>query len=220
MRTTKRKMIAGLQVSLDGFTQGSDREGPEWVDSWTDALDLIPDVDTFVQGAGMYPGYAMFWSAIDADPNAVAPYSTRRPYDREVAYTRRAAKTPHYILSNTLDSVDWPPTARIVRDLDTLRALKENPGKNIYVVGGPTFVTSLLNAGLLDELMLLVHPLLLGGGKPLFEGVKAFRRLKMTRCESTKDGRALLVYETLVEDNDTRESNNERHESHDHAGSR
>ena len=191
-----RRMIAGLQVSLDGFTQGSDREGPEWVDSWTDALDLIPEVDAFVQGAGMYPGYAMFWSAIEADPNAVAPFSTRRPYEREVAYARRAAKTPHYVLSTTLDGVAWPPTARIVRDLDALRALKAQPGRNIYVVGGPTFVTSLLNAGLLDELMLLVHPLLLGGGKSLFAGVKEFRRLRMTRCERTADGRALLVYQT------------------------
>ena len=53
-----------------------------------------------------------------------------------------------------------------------------------------------LEPPLLDELMLLVHPLLLGGGKSLFEGVKDFRRLKMTRCEPTRDGRALLVYQT------------------------
>lgn len=189
-----RKMIAGLQVSLDGFTQGSDRGGPEWVDSWTDALDLIPDVDTFVQGAGMYPGYAEFWSAIEAEPTAVAPFSTRRPYEREVAYARRAARSPHYVLSTKLDGVAWPPTAHIVRDLDALRALKAEPGKNIYVVGGPTVVTSLLNADLLDELMLLVHPLLLGGGRPLFAGVTEFQRLEMTRCEPMKDGRALLVY--------------------------
>lgn len=189
-----RKMIAGLQVSLDGFTQGSDRGGPEWVDSWTDALDLIPDVDTFVQGAGMYPGYAEFWSAIEAEPTAVAPFSTRRPYQREVAYARRAARSPHYVLSTKLDGVAWPPTAHIVRDLDALRALKAEPGKNIYVVGGPTVVTSLLNADLLDELMLLVHPLLLGGGRPLFAGVTEFQRLEMTRCEPMKDGRALLVY--------------------------
>lgn len=190
-----KKMIAGMQVSLDGFAQGSDRDENEWVDSWTDALDLIPDVDTFVQGAGMYPGYAMYWSAIEADPNAAPPFSTRKPYEREIAYARRAAKAPHYILSNALDRVDWPPSARIVRDLDALRAVKAQPGGNIYVVGGPTFVTSLLNAGLLDELMLLVHPVLLGGGRPLFAGVKDFHRLKMTRCEPTKDGRALLVYQ-------------------------
>lgn len=198
MSTTngKRKMIAGLQVSLDGFTQGSDREGPEWVDSWADALELIPDVDTFVQGAGMYPGYAVYWSAIEADPGAVAPFSTRRPYERDIAYAQRAAKTPHYVLSTTLHGVEWPSTARIVRHVDALHALKSQPGRNIYVVGGATFVTSLLNAGLLDELVLLVHPLLLGGGKALFEGVKDFRKLKMTRCEPTSDGRALLVYQT------------------------
>lgn len=83
-----------------------------------------------------------------------------------------------------------------MRDLDALRAVKAQPGKNIYVVGGPTFVTSLLNADLLDELILLVHPLLLDGGQSLFAGVKDFRRLKMTRCERTKDGSALLIYQT------------------------
>ena len=191
-----RKMIAGMQVSLDGFAQGSDQDGPEWVDSWTDALDLIPDVDTFVQGAGMYPGYAMFWSAIEADPTAVAPFSTRKPYEREIAYARRAAKTPHYVMSTKLDGVEWPPTAHIVRDLDALRAVKAMPGGNIYVVGGPTFVTTLLNADLLDELVLIVHPLLLGGGRSLFAGVKDFRKLKLTRCEPLKDGRALLVHTT------------------------
>ena len=90
-----RKMIAGLQVSLDGFTQASDREEHEWIDSWTDALDLIPDVDTFAQGAGMYPGYAMFWSAIEADPNAVPPSLTRRPARARGRVRTGAATPPH-----------------------------------------------------------------------------------------------------------------------------
>ena len=194
----KRKMIAGLQVSLDRVharvQPGRARVG-QLVDGRA-RLDSA-DVDTFAQGAGMYPGYAEFWSAIEADPDAVAPFSTRKPYEREVAYARRAAKTPHYVLSTKLDGVDWPTTARIVRDLEALRALKTQPGKNIYVVGGPTFVASLLNAGLLDELLLLVHPGCSRRGKThSFEGVKDFRRLKMTRCEPTKDGRALLAYQT------------------------
>ena len=167
-----RKMIAALQVSLDGFTQGSDRGGEDWVDSWADALGLVPDVDAFVQGAGMYPGYGDYWAAIQADPHGIPPFQTRPPYEREVAYARRAAETPHFVVSRTLESVSWPPTARIVRDLEPLRALKQQPGKNIYVVGGPTLVTSLLNADMLDELMLLVHPLLLGGGRSLFYPVR------------------------------------------------
>src|SRR6187402_2681192 len=136
-----RKMIAAMQVSLDGFTQGSDRMAEEWVDSWADALGLIPEVDAFVQGAGMYPGYGEYWAAIQADPQGVPPFQSRPPYEREVAYARLAAKTPHYVLSKTLDGVSWPPTAKIVRDIGALEALKKEPGKNVYVVGGPTLVT-------------------------------------------------------------------------------
>jgi len=191
-----RRMIAALQVSLDGFTQGTDRGAEEWVDSWADALGLIPDVDAFVQGAGMYPGYGEYWAAIEADPRRIPPFQTRLPYDREVAYARLAAKTPHYVLSKTLEHVSWPPTARIVRDLAELRALKNQAGKNIYVVGGPTLVTSLLNADLLDELRLIVHPLLLGGGRALFEGVKQRRSLHFVKAEPTELGRVVLSYRT------------------------
>ncbi|HEX5656938.1 MAG TPA: dihydrofolate reductase family protein [Polyangiales bacterium] len=188
-----RKMIAALQMSLDGLAQGSDMGGPEWVDSWADALALISEVDAFVQGAGMYPGYAQYWSAIEADPSATAPFSSRKPYEREVAYAQRAAVTPHYVLSRSLDRVEWPSTARIVRDLDALRALKAAPGKNIYVVGGPSLVVQLLNAALIDELYLIVAPLLLGGGKPMFAGSE-LKQLQLVRAEPAKHGRVILRY--------------------------
>lgn len=191
-----RKMIAGMQVSLDGFTQGSDQTGEDWVDSWADALELIPDVDAFVQGAGMYPGYGMYWAAIHADPQGVPPFQERLPYEREVAYARRAAETPHYVVSKTLESVSWPPTARIVRDLEPLRELKQQKGRNIYVVGGPTLVSNLLNAGLLDELRLIVHPLLLGSGRALFEGVGERRQLSFIGAETAASGRVVLSYGT------------------------
>lgn len=189
-----RRMIAALQVSLDGFTQGSDQTGEEWVDSWADALELIPDVDAFVQGAGMYPGYGMYWAAIHADPEGIPPFQSRPPYQREVAYARRAAELPHYVVSTTLTSVSWPPTAQIIKDLEKLRELKGQEGKNIYVVGGPTLVTNLLNAGLLDELRLIVHPLLLGGGRALFEGVSDRRKLSFLGAEPATDGRMVLAY--------------------------
>jgi dihydrofolate reductase len=190
-----RKMIAAMQVSLDGFTQGEDRGESSWVDSWADALALVPDVDAFVQGAGMYPGYADYWAAIEANPRDVPPFQTRLPYDREVAYARLAAKTPHYVLSKTLERVSWPPTATIVRDVVALRALKDRHGKNIYVVGGPTLVAGLLDEGLIDELKLLVAPLLLGGGRPLFTGVRGRPSLRLLQARSTDAGRAVLTYE-------------------------
>ena len=189
-----RRMIAALQVSLDGYTQGSDRGGEEWVDSWADALGLISDVDAFVQGAGMFPGYAEYWAAIEAAPEHAPPFQARLPYPREVAYAKLAAKLPHYVVSTTLESVSWPETAQIVRSLDAVAALKLQPGKNIYVVGGPTLVTGLLNAGLLDELRLIVHPLLLGGGKPLFAGVTERHRLRFAGAEPTTAGRVVLTY--------------------------
>jgi dihydrofolate reductase len=189
-----RKMIAALQVSLDGFTQGSDQGGTEWVESWADALALIPDVDAFVQGSHMYPGYGMYWEAIYQDPNAVAPFQDRVPNEREIEYAKFAAKTPHYVVSNTLESVSWPPTARIVQKLDELRSLKGQPGKNIYVVGGPTLVTSLMNEHLLDELKLIVHPLLLGGGKALFAGVSQRRSLQFVDATPAPSGRLILSY--------------------------
>lgn len=186
-------MIAALQVSLDGFTQGSDLGGPEWVDSWADALGLIPDVDAFVQGGGMYPGYGEFWKAIEKDPNAIAPYSTRKPYGREVEYAQFAAKTPHYVVSRTLEGVSWPPSAKMVRDVGELRAIKAQPGKNIYVVGGATLVTLLMNEDLLDELHLIVHPILLGGGRALFAGVTKPRVLEPLQTRSV-NGRTIVSY--------------------------
>lgn len=190
-----RKMIAALQVSLDGYTQGSDQTGEaEWVDSWADALGLLPEVDAFVQGAGMYPGYGMYWEAIHKNPTGVPPFQTRKPYEREVAYATLAADAPHYVVSSTLDAVSWPPTAQIIRDLAPLRALKQQPGKTIYAVGGPTLVASLLNADLLDELRLIVHPLLLGGGMALFEGVNKRRQLSLIGAETAASGRVVLSY--------------------------
>src|SRR5260221_13723877 len=106
-----RKMIAALQVSLDGFTQGEDQGEEEWVASWADALALIPDVDAFVQGGGMYPGYGEYWASIAADPDRVPPFMKRMPSEREVEYAKFAAKTPHYVLSTKLESVSWPPSA-------------------------------------------------------------------------------------------------------------
>lgn len=191
-----RLMIAALQISLDGFTQGSDQGGAEWVDSWADALALIPEVDTFVQGAGMYPGYGLYWESIYTDPTRVAPFQERVPTAREVEYAKLAAKSPHYVVSTTLDSVSWPPTARIVRNIGDLRALKNEPGKSIYVVGGPTLVTSLLNEHLIDELKLIVHPLLLGGGKALFAGVTQRRSLRFVQAEPTSSGKVILTYRT------------------------
>ena len=192
--STSRTLIAALQVSLDGFIQGPNGE-KDWVDSWADALELIPDVDTFVLGGHMYPGYGEYWESIDANPGRVLPFQERMPSQKEIAYARLAARTPHIVVSTTLDTVSWP-TARIVRDVAELRTLRGQPGKNVYVVGGGTLVASLLNENLIDELRLIVHPVVLGQGQALFGGVKKRLSLDLVQAKSTECGRVILTYRT------------------------
>lgn len=187
-------MIAALQVSLDGFIQGPNGE-KDWADSWASALGLIPDVDTFVLGARMYPDYGEYWRAIDAAPESVPPFQERIPSKSEIAYARLAARTRHVVLSTTLTNVSWP-AAEIVREVAEVRALKGQPGKNIYVVGGATLVASLLNEGLIDELRLIVHPVILGQGQPLFGGVDKRLALELVQSKSTESGRVIVAYRT------------------------
>jgi len=193
--TTSRTMIAALQVSLDGCIQGPEGE-KDWVGSWADALGLIPDVDTFVLGARMYPDYGTYWHSIEANPDVVPPFQQRVPSKAEIAYARLAARTPHIVLSTTLERVSWPPAARIVRDVAQLRMLKGQPGKNTYVVGGATLVASLLNEGLIDELRLIVHPVVLGKGRALFSGVETPLRLELVEAKAIKSGCAVVTYRT------------------------
>jgi len=187
-------MIAALQVSLDGFIQGPNGE-KDWVDSWADAIELIPDVDAFVLGGHMYPDYGEYWKSIYANPERVEPFQERIPSKREIAYARLAARTTHMVLSTTLESVSWP-TAQIIRDVAELRTLKGQPGKNMYVVGGATLVASLLNEGLIDELRLIVHPIVLGKGQALFGGVNKRLSLDLVQAKSTESGRVILTYRT------------------------
>ena len=191
---TSRTMIAALQVSLDGFTQGPNGE-KDWVDSWADAIELIPDVDTFVLGGRMYPDYGEYWESIYADAGRVPPFQERIPTKSEIAYARLAARTPHVVLSATLTSVSWP-AAQIIRDVAELRTLKAQPGKNMYVVGGATLVASLLNEDLIDEVRLIVHPTVLGRGQALFGGVSKRLSLDLVQAKSTESGRVIVTYRT------------------------
>jgi dihydrofolate reductase len=188
-------MIAALQISLDGFTQGPSGE-KDWVESWADALGLIPDVDTFVLGGRMYPDYGHYWESIITNPEGVPPFQNRIPSPSEIAYARLAAKTPHIVLSTTLESVSWPSSARIIRDFADLRTLKRQPGKNTYVVGGATLVANLMNEGLIDELRLIVHPVVLGQGQALFSGVNQRVKLDLVEAKATESGRLIVTYRT------------------------
>jgi len=184
-------MVAALQMSLDGYIQGPNGE-VDWVDGWNDALDLLSDVDAAVIGGGTYPGYEQLWGSIAAEPQRGTAMLGREPTAGEVEYARWTQRTPHYVLSTTLNEVNVE-TARLVRDVGELRSLKKQSGGAIYVIGGASLVSTLLNEHLIDELRLIVHPNILGGGKALFAAVKP-RTLELVQSKSERSGLVVLMY--------------------------
>lgn len=69
-----RRIIAALMVSVDGLIEGPKGE-LDWVETWDDPFDLVPQIDTLILGRGMYPGYEQYWRAILANPEGILPYS-------------------------------------------------------------------------------------------------------------------------------------------------
>jgi dihydrofolate reductase len=186
-----RKVIAALQTSVDGFIEGPNRE-LDWAmaddeETWREMDETLSTVDTFILGRGMYPEYEQYWLTLLANPKG----GTKN----EITYARRADKIPHIVLSKTLDKVAWE-TTRIVRDVEEIRGMKQQPGKDMLVFGGATLVSSLMNLGLIDELRLIVNPLILGGGKALFKDVQARHTLKLIQAKPLKSGKVALSYST------------------------
>jgi dihydrofolate reductase len=197
-----RKIIAALQVSMDGFVEGPNGE-LDWAmakdeETWSDIFEMLTHVDTFILGRIMYPAYEQYWLAILANPAGILPFSGRSASKNEIIYARLADKMPHIVLSKTLDKVAWK-TTRIVREVEEIRRLKHQPGKDMHVVGGATLVSSLMNLGLIDELQLMVNPLVLGRGKALFKDVKERKSLKLVQAKAFKSGKVNLTFKPRFE---------------------
>src|SRR5918997_1370854 len=187
-----RKLIAGMKVSLDGKVEGSAGTA-DWVDAWSEDYGLTPDIDACVLGGGMYPGYERYWTSIRNEPDTPVWITGNAPTPAEIEWSRFAARTPHYVLSSTLTSALWPTTS-FLRGLDEIAALKRQRGKDIYLVGGARTTASLIDAGLVDELRLIVYPLVVGEGKALFATAEPRRGLELREARQLQSGRASLIY--------------------------
>ena len=187
-----RKLIAAMKITIDGKVEGSEGT-PDWVDAWSDDFGIMPQVDACLLGAGMYAGYEAYWTSIQNEPEKPAWITGNAPTPAEIEWAGFAKRTPHYVLSNTLSSALWPKT-RFIRGLDDIADLKRQPGKDIYLVGGARTTASLLDAGLVDELRLIVYPLIAGAGKPLFAAVEHCHKLELRSVQPLGDGRVSLVY--------------------------
>jgi len=187
-----RKLIAGMKISVDGKIEGPEGTA-DWVKAWSEDYGLTSQIDACLLGGGMYPGYEGYWTGIRNEPDKPAWITGSAPTPAEVEWARFAAQTPHYVLSRTLTSAQWPNTS-FLRGLDEIAALKQQPGKDIYLIGGGRITTSLIDAGLVDELRLIVYPLIAGEGKALFATTERRRGLELRKVQQLPDGCVSLIY--------------------------
>jgi dihydrofolate reductase len=187
-----RRIIAGMKVSLDAKTEGAEGMA-EWVEAWSEDYGLTPDIDACLLGGGMYPGYEQYWGGILAKPDTPAWITGEPPTAGEREWAEFIERTPHYVLSRTL-TTSTLPNATFLREVSDVAALKQQPGKDIYLVGGARVVVALLDAGLVDELRLITYPLVAGGGTALFESTARPHRLELRSVEQLPAGKVALTY--------------------------
>jgi dihydrofolate reductase len=179
-----RKIVSGLFISLDGVIEAPHEwHFPYFNDQMGEAVDAqMKKSDTMLLGRVTYEEFAGYWPNQNEDEVDIAGYMNN---------------TPKLVVSDTLkpDDVTWQNTTLITGNVaEQLAAIKEQPGKDISITGSATLVRSLLRDGLLDELQLLVHPIVVGHGKRLFadDGVKT--PLKLVNEHTFDNGVLHLTY--------------------------
>lgn len=104
------------------------------------------------------------------------------------------------VFSKTLKQADWKNT-RIIGEnmIEEVRRLKETAGKDMTILGSGTIVTQLSDAGLIDDYMIMVDPIILGEGTPMFNGMKNKLNLKLTESKRLKSGAVMNTYSRVAE---------------------
>ncbi|MFB7170215.1 dihydrofolate reductase family protein [Streptomyces sp. NPDC056254] len=156
-----RKIILMSTVSLDGYIEGPERQ-IDWhvVDEELHQYlnDELRRMGAFLSGRVTHQLMADYWPTADADPASSGP---------EAEFAGIWRSMPKYVYSRTLEHADWNTT--VVRDVvpEEVAALKAAPGGDL-VLGGADLAASFLRQDLVDGYRILVHPVRIGRGKPLF----------------------------------------------------
>lgn len=165
-----RRIILGVAVSLDGFIEGPNGEY-DWCFNDQDygLSDFFKSVDTIVMGRKTYE---------------VAAANGGMSQWKDVTT---------YVFTNTIEKAPSKDIV-LVRGMDELKSIMNKPGKDIWLFGGAELTTAFLNAGLIDELWLSVHPILLGSGKALFQHINGRKPLKLVESKTYDTGLVSLKY--------------------------
>lgn len=181
-------------LSLDGVMQApgaadEDTEGGFQHGGWqrpyfdevlgATAAEGMAETDAYLFGRKTYEKMAAYWpTAPEDDP-----------------YGRHMNSTPKYVASRTLHDVEWQNSTLIEGDVaEEVARMKEEPGKNIAVLGSGDLVQTLLDRNLVDEFFLAVYPIVLGSGKRLFREAAQVRKLSLVDSKPTSTGGVILTY--------------------------
>ncbi|MEU8608246.1 dihydrofolate reductase family protein [Actinoplanes sp. NPDC048791] len=183
-------------LSLDGVSQGPGGPDEDTTDGFTSGGWFVPhldetflrlvtewirEADGFLLGRRTYEAFARDW------PKATDP-------DDEVA--RQLNSRPKYVASQTLRAGDWAPTTVLSGDVAAQVAeLKQQPGRELQIHGSSRLAQSLLAAGLIDELRLIIAPVVVGTGRRLFPDGGTPAGLRLTHHQTTPSGLAIHTYE-------------------------
>jgi dihydrofolate reductase len=181
-----RKVFLFMMVTLDGFFEGPGHE-IDWhnVDEEFNefAIDQLNEVDALLFGRVTYQGMASYWPTPFAKEN-------------DPIIADKMNTVPKIVFSKTLDKVEWN-NSRLVNEniAEEVLQLQQQQGRDLAIFGSANLMVSLLQMGLVDELRIMVNPVVLGNGKPLFKGIHDTLNLKLIKTRTFRSGNVLLYYQ-------------------------
>jgi len=183
-----KKVFLFMMISLDGYFEGKDHD-LSWhnVDQEFNefAIKQLKNADTLLFGRRTYELMASYW-----------PTESAKNDDPIVA--RLMNNTPKIVFSKKLEKADWENTTLVrERVSEKITGLKKQLGKDIVILGSSDLSVSLLEMGLLDELRIMVNPIVLGRGKLLFQGIHDKLSLKLLNTRIFNSGNVLLYYQPI-----------------------
>ena len=190
-----RKLVAIENVTLDGFADSQEGLGFEWTArAYDDEVDrysnvhVRADVDTAMYGRATYLGMQGFWSQMLDSPNGT-------PAER--AHAAWVNSVDKVVVSTTLESADWANSRLISGNVaEEVATLKAQPSGTIAIYASPKLVHAFVDLGLIDEFRILVHPVTLGGGTPLFHA-NAKLDLELLESKTFDSGAVYVRYQVL-----------------------
>ena len=184
-----RKLKLQMQITIDGFVAGSNDEMDWVVFDWDDDLknyvdEITKPVDCIILGRKLAQGFIPSWTSRIADPETAD------------AFANKMVNTPKIVFSKTLENIQWQNTQLVKgNSVQEINQLKRQPGKDIIVYGGGSFVSFLIMEGLIDEYNLFVNPVALGKGMTIFKDLEDKLNLTLVKSKPFDCGIVLLCYE-------------------------